>query len=75
MKVSTVDEMRALDRGAIETYRIDRLRIVDDVDGFSRDWLVSWADTAEALDAVVPFEALNDLRRKDIPMLDVRDSL
>ena len=58
-----------------ETYKIDRLRVVDDVDGIERDWLESWAETAESLDAVVPFEALNDLTRQDIPMLDVRDSL
>ena len=58
-----------------ETYQIDRLRLVDDVDGMSREWLTSWAETAEAIDAVIPFEALNDLERQDIPMLDVRDSL
>ena len=58
-----------------ETYSIDRLRVVDDVDGFSRDWLEEWAQTAESLDAVIPFEALNELQRQDIPMLDVRDSL
>lgn len=58
-----------------ETYQIDRLRVVDDVDGMSREWLEAWADTAVALDAVIPFEALNDLERQDIPLLDVRDSL
>ena len=58
-----------------ETYQIDRLRVVDDVDGMSREWLEEWADSAAALDAVIPFEALNELERQDIPMLDVRDSL
>jgi radical SAM superfamily enzyme YgiQ (UPF0313 family) len=58
-----------------ETYQIDRLRVVDDVDGISRDWIEDWAETAEQLDAVIPFEALNELQRQDIPMLDVRDSL
>jgi anaerobic magnesium-protoporphyrin IX monomethyl ester cyclase len=58
-----------------ETYEIDRLRVVDDVDGLSRDWLQEWAETAAAQDAVIPFEALNELARQDIPMLDVRDSL
>jgi radical SAM superfamily enzyme YgiQ (UPF0313 family) len=58
-----------------ETYQIDRLRVVDDVDGLSQEWLASWADTAKSLDAVIPFEALNELKRLDIPMLDVRDSL
>jgi radical SAM superfamily enzyme YgiQ (UPF0313 family) len=58
-----------------ETYQIDRLRVVDDVDGISREWLEAWAKAAETVDAVIPFEALNDLNRKDIPMLDVRDTL
>lgn len=58
-----------------EVYNIDRLRVIDDVDGMSREWIDSWAEAAEAADAVLPFEALNELERKDIPMLDVRDSL
>jgi radical SAM superfamily enzyme YgiQ (UPF0313 family) len=58
-----------------ETYDIDRLRLVDDVDGISREWIDGWAESAQALDAVIPFEALNELKRQDIPMLDVRDSL
>jgi radical SAM superfamily enzyme YgiQ (UPF0313 family) len=58
-----------------ETYQIDRLRVVDDVDGLSREWLEEWVETAVALNADIPFEALYDLERKDIPMLDVRDSL
>jgi radical SAM superfamily enzyme YgiQ (UPF0313 family) len=57
------------------TYEIDRLRVVDDVDGIDRNWLEEWARTAEAQEAVIPFEALNDLARQDIPLLDVRDSL
>lgn len=68
---SVAAEMKVLK----ETYHIDRLRVVDDVDGISRQWLEAWAETAESLDAVIPFEALNDLERQDIPMLDVRDSL
>ena len=58
-----------------ETYQIDRLRVIDDVDGIPREWLEEWAETAVSMDAVLPFEALNDLERQDIPMLDVRDSL
>ncbi len=58
-----------------ETYNIDRLRVVDDVDGISRAWLEDWAAVAEAKDAAIPFEALNELERKDIPLLDVRDTL
>ena len=57
------------------TYPIDRLRVVDDVDGLSREWLERWVETAVALEADMPFEALYDLERRDIPMLDVRDSL
>jgi anaerobic magnesium-protoporphyrin IX monomethyl ester cyclase len=68
---SVAAEMKALK----ETYQIDRLRVVDDVDGISREWLEAWAEAAEAMDAVIPFEALNDLKRQDIPMLDVRDTL
>lgn len=68
---SVVAEVKAL----MEIYDIDRLRVVDDVDGLDREWIESWAKVAEAQGAVVPFEALNDLERQDIPMLDVRDSL
>ncbi len=64
-------EVRAIQ----ETYQVDRLRVVDDVDGFSRRWLEEWANSAADQDAIIPFEALNELRRQDIPMLDVRDSL
>jgi radical SAM superfamily enzyme YgiQ (UPF0313 family) len=68
---SVAAEMKVLK----ETYQIDRLRLVDDVDGLSREWLDAWAEAAAADDAVIPFEALNDLQRQDIPMLDVRDTL
>ena len=58
-----------------EMYEFDRLRVVDDVDGLEREWIKEWAEIARADGAYVPFEALNDLDRKDIPMLDVRDTL
>ena len=58
-----------------ETYQIDRLRVVDDVDGFDREWLETWEEKAAAIDGVILFEGLNVLKRQDIPMLDVRDSL
>ena len=58
-----------------ERYAIDRLRVVDDVDGLERSWINQWAEAAEAMDAAIPFEALYDLERQDLPMLDVRDSL
>lgn len=68
---SVVSEVKQL----MQMYDIDRLRLVDDVDGIDRDWLEKWAEVAEAEGAVMPFEALNDLERQDVPMLDVRDSL
>jgi anaerobic magnesium-protoporphyrin IX monomethyl ester cyclase len=68
---SVVTEVKSL----MEFYQIDRLRLVDDVDGIERTWLEEWAQLAEAEDALIPFEALNDLQRQDVPMLDVRDSL
>ena len=58
-----------------ETYQIDRLRIVDDVDGIDREWFDSWAEAAEQLDAAIPFEALEELERQDLPLLDVRSCL
>ncbi len=68
---SVAQEMKQLR----ETFQIDRLRVVDDVDGIERDWIENWAEAAEKLDAVIPFEGLNKLERNDIPMLDVRDDL
>ena len=58
-----------------QQYSIERLRMIDDVDGIERDWLDDWADAVANADAEIPFEALNDLERTDIPLLDVRDSL
>lgn len=68
---SVAKEMKLLK----ETYNIDRLRMVDDVDAIDREWFDEWAVAVEKSDAVIPFEALNDLARQDIPLLDVRDSL
>lgn len=68
---SVAAEMKALKA----EYTIDRLRVVDDVDGLDRGWIEDWAEAAKAADAVIPFEALNDLKRQDLPMIDVRDSL
>lgn len=68
---NVAEEVRLLQ----ESFDIDRLRVVDDVDGIERAWLEAWAAAAQEKDAAIPFEALNDLQRKDIPLLDVRDSL
>jgi anaerobic magnesium-protoporphyrin IX monomethyl ester cyclase len=59
----------------MENYQIDRLRIVDDVDGVEREWIEAWAEHAKTEEAVVPFEALYEIERVDVPMLDIRDSL
>jgi len=56
-------------------YNIDRLRVVDDVDGIDREWIEDWARYSDMEGVEMPFEALSDLKRKDIPMLDVRDTL
>lgn len=58
-----------------EAYDIDRLRVVDDVDGIEREWVEGWAAAAQEAEAAIPFEALYDLERQDLPMLDVRDTL
>jgi radical SAM superfamily enzyme YgiQ (UPF0313 family) len=58
-----------------ETYNFDRLRVIDDVDGIEREWFDEWAKVAEAEDAVVPFEALNELERTDLPQLEALDCL
>lgn len=56
-------------------FTFERLRMVDDVDAIEREWFDQWAKEVEARDAAVPFEALNELERQDLPLLDVRDSL
>ncbi len=56
-------------------FTIERLRMVDDVDGIERSWFDQWAKEVDSRDAIIPFEALNDLERQDLPLLDVRDSL
>ena len=68
---SVVEEVSQI----MQAYDIDRLRLVDDVDGIDLQWLEAWAECAQEQGVVMPFEALNDLQRKDIPMLDVRDTL
>lgn len=68
---SVVAEVKTL----MQAYDIDRLRVVDDVDGIDRAWIEAWAEQAAAQDVELPFEALYEVVRTDIPMLDVRDSL
>ena len=68
---SVVAEVKSL----MQTYNVDRLRVVDDVDGIDAGWITDWADVAIKEQAVLPFEALYEVERQDIPMLDIRDSL
>ena len=58
-----------------DAFDIDRLRLIDDVDALDRSWLESWADELRAIGAAVPYEALSELTRTDLPLLDVADSL
>jgi len=58
-----------------DEYAVESIRIVDDVDGMDLRWIQDWAEAVEQLDAVIPFEALNQLERTDLPLLEVRDSL
>ena len=68
---SVVAEVKSL----MQTYNIDRLRVVDDVDGIDANWISDWAAVAQDQQAVLPFEALYEVERREIPMLDIRDSL
>ncbi len=74
-RIRSVDNVVAEVKSLMEDYHIDRLRLVDDVDGIDAQWITDWAAAAEQEDAVLPFEALYEVERKDIPMLDIRDSL
>jgi radical SAM superfamily enzyme YgiQ (UPF0313 family) len=62
-------------KSLMQAYNIDRLRLVDDVDGIDKEWIEAWAQCAEDEGAVLPFEALYNVKRTDVPMLDIRDSL
>ncbi len=68
---SVAAEVKAL----AETYDVERLRFTDDVDGIDRDWFDRWADVSTRSGVAVPFEPLNEPKRTDLPLLDVRDSL
>ncbi len=57
-----------------ERYDVERIRVVDDVDGIDREWFEAWADTTDP-ERSIPFEPLNGSARSDLPLLDVRDSL
>ncbi|MEM9131705.1 MAG: cobalamin-dependent protein [Actinomycetota bacterium] len=58
-----------------DEYTVDRLRLVDDVDAMNRSWFDELAAEAERADLDLRFEALSDLTRTDLPLLDVQDTL
>jgi anaerobic magnesium-protoporphyrin IX monomethyl ester cyclase len=74
-RIRSVGNVVAEVKSLMEAYHIDRLRLIDDVDGIDAQWIADWAAAAEQEDAVLPFEALYEVERQDIPMLDIRDSL
>ncbi|MGH1492909.1 MAG: B12-binding domain-containing radical SAM protein [Acidimicrobiales bacterium] len=67
---SVAAEVEALSK----TYDVERLRVIDDVDGIDRTWFEDWAAASDP-DTTIPFEPLNESARADLPLLDVRDSL
>jgi radical SAM superfamily enzyme YgiQ (UPF0313 family) len=74
-RIRSVESVVAEVKSLMQTYNVDRLRVVDDVDGIAAGWIIDWADVAHKEQAVLPFEALYEVERQDIPMLDIRDSL
>jgi radical SAM superfamily enzyme YgiQ (UPF0313 family) len=74
-RIRSVESVVAEVKTLMGSYNIDRLRVVDDVDGIDELWITDWAGVAQSEQAVVPFEALYEVERQDIPMLDIRDSL
>lgn len=58
-----------------DRYVVDRLRLVDDVDAMDRAWFDELAAEAARAGLDVRFEALSDLTRTDLPLLDVQDTL
>jgi radical SAM superfamily enzyme YgiQ (UPF0313 family) len=74
-RIRSVESVVAEVKSLMQNYAIDRLRVVDDVDGIDVVWITDWANAAQNEQAVVPFEALYEVERQDIPMLDIRDSL
>ena len=61
------------EKGKAPRFHFDR----EPVEGDAVQIWVRWErdGKTERVDAAVPFEALNDLARQDLPLLDVRDSL
>lgn len=74
-RIRSVESVVAEVKSLMQRYDLDRLRLVDDVDGIDIVWIKDWADSARDEQAVVPFEALYEVERQDVPMLDIRDSL
>ena len=51
---SSAEEMRQIK----QTYNPDFLRVVDDITGVNRRWVLEWRDEVLARDAAIPFECL-----------------
>lgn len=51
---NSAEEMRHIK----QTYAPDFLRVVDDITGVNRRWVLGWRDEVLARDAVIPFECL-----------------
>lgn len=51
---NSAEEMRQIK----QTYNPDFLRVVDDITGVNRRWVLEWRDEVLARDAVIPFECL-----------------
>ncbi|RME45975.1 MAG: hypothetical protein D6791_09415, partial [Chloroflexi bacterium] len=58
-------EMRHLER----EYAPDRFRLVDDLDGLGRDWLVALGDAMIAAGVTTPYEGLKPTHLGELPML------
>ncbi len=62
---NAAEEMRHLK----EVYQPDFLRVVDDITGVDRQWVLRWRDEVLARDAVIPFECLTRVNLASEEML------
>ncbi|MFQ5343701.1 MAG: hypothetical protein ACE5F6_19335, partial [Anaerolineae bacterium] len=50
-------------------YAPDRFRLVDEIEGLGRDWLVALGNAMVAADITTPYEGLKPVNLGDLPML------
>jgi radical SAM superfamily enzyme YgiQ (UPF0313 family) len=62
---SSAGEMRVLK----ETYNPDQIRVVDDITGINKKWVVQWREAVEAKQASIPFECLTRVNLASEEML------